>query len=148
MKAHLVVSLFAICLSITCVQAQENPVPQRGSGGWQGPGGGRGGFGGMGMGRGTVGTVTEATADHFAVKTELGELYTVFFSVNTRILKQPPGAVQRGQRDRSSEDAERTPPQAIKATEIKVGDVIAASGEADDHAKSVGAVFIMLIALA
>jgi hypothetical protein len=39
----------------------------------------------------------------------------------------------------------RTPPQPIKATDIKVGDVIAANGEVDAGAKSVGAVFVMLI---
>jgi hypothetical protein len=132
-----------------------------GQGGWQGQRGGRGGGMGMGMGRGTVGTVTEAAADHYTIKTELGDIYTVHFSVNTRILKQAPGQAGRGQgsgggqgADRSSgqgrgqgqgEGGERTPPQPIKATDIKVGDVIAASGEVDATAKSVGAVFVMLI---
>ena len=39
----------------------------------------------------------------------------------------------------------QTRPQAIKATDIKVGDAIAASGETDANAKSVGAVVIMQI---
>ena len=51
---------------------------------------------GMGMagGRGIMGTVTEVAADHYTVKTENGETYTVHFSANTRIFKQPAG--QRG----------------------------------------------------
>jgi len=110
---------------------------------------------GFGMARGTIGTVTEAAADHYTVKTELGEIYTVHFSVNTRILKQPPGGggprrgQGAGQGQGEGSDPEqapmRTPPQAIKATDIKVGDVIAANGEVDTAAKSVGAVFILLI---
>ena len=58
--------------------------PRERDGGRQGQRGGRGGgMMGMGMGRGTVGTVTEATADHHILKTELGDIYTVHFSVNT-----------------------------------------------------------------
>jgi hypothetical protein len=114
-------------------------------------------MGGM-FGNGTVGTVTEAAADHFTVKTELGDVYTVHFSVNTRIMKQPPGGGPRRGRETAqaggpgagfapgTEDgAMRTPPQPIKPTDIKVGDVIAASGDLDTRAKSVGAVFVMLI---
>lgn len=129
--------------------AQEAPAAQtQGQGGWQGQRGGRGG-GMMGMGRGTVGTVTDATADHYTLKTELGDIYTVHFSVNTRFVKQPAGQTRRGQGQGQSQGqgdgGERTPPQAIKATDIKVGDVIAASGEVDANAKSVGAVFVMLV---
>jgi hypothetical protein len=101
------------------------------------------------MGRGTVGTVTEASADHYTIKTELGEIYTIHYSVNTRIVKQPAGQPGRGQGQArgqgQGEGGERTPPQAIKATDIKVGDVIAAGGEVDANAKSVGAVYVMLI---
>ena len=35
------------------------------------------------------------------------------------------------------------PPIAIKATDIKVGDIIVAGGEIDENAKSVGAVMVM-----
>jgi len=62
----------------------------------------------------------------------LGEIYTVHFSVNTRIVKQPAGQPRRGQGQ--GDGGERTPPQAIKATDVKVGDVIAASGEVDANA--------------
>ena len=95
----------------------------------------------MGMGRGTVGTVTEAAPDHYTIKTELGESLVVHFSANTRIMKQPPGPARRS----DSEPGERTPPTPIKPTDIKVGDIIAASGEVDAEAKSVGAVFVLLI---
>jgi len=131
--------------------SQDAPAaPQtQGQGGWQSQRGGRGGGMGMGMGRGTVGTVTEASADHYTIKTELGEIYTIHYSVNTRIVKQPAGQPGRGQGQArgqgQGEGGERTPPQAIKATDIKVGDVIAAGGEVDANAKSVGAVYVMLI---
>jgi hypothetical protein len=94
----------------------------------------------MGGGRGTVGTVTAVASDHFTIKTETGETYAVHFSVNTRMIKQNP--------PRHGEDenaGERTPPQPIKPADIKVGDVIAAGGEVDPPAKSIGAVFVMLI---
>jgi hypothetical protein len=58
----------------------------------QGRGRGMGGFGGFpGGGRGVLGTVTEATAEHYTIKTDSGEVYTVHFSPNTRIMKQGPG---------------------------------------------------------
>jgi hypothetical protein len=145
--------------------AQQPPAPQTQSG-WQGQRGGRGmGGNGFGMGRGTVGTVTEVAADHYTIKTETGESYTVHYSVNTRIVKQAPGGggQRRGQNSGQNigqgegqgsgggsaggadEGMPRTPPQPIKATDIKVGDVIAAGGEVDANAKSVGAVMVMLI---
>jgi hypothetical protein len=116
----------------------------------------RGGMGSFGPGaRGILGTVTEVTPEHYMVKTDTGDLYTVHYSVNTRIMKQPAGARIPGQRnsgesrrsvDRSAEvdpsDVERAIPQNIKPTEIKVGDVITAGGEVDTPNKSIGAVAI------
>ena len=119
--------------------------------------GGRGGFGGgMGMGRGLTGTVTEVAADHYTIKTDAGETYTVHYSVNTRILKQPagqrgPGGSGGGERERGQGGAGGqgqgggTPPQAIKPADIKIGDAIATMGEVDATAKSVGAVMVMQI---
>jgi hypothetical protein len=152
-------------LGVICAQ-QPAAVPQAQSG-WQGQRGGRGMGAGFGQGRGKLGTVTEVAADHYTIKTELGEIYTVHFSVNTRIVKQAPGGGQRRGRDAgqgvgqgqgqsqaqssgggaggSDDGAPRTPPQPIKATDIKVGDAIAAGGEVDANAKSVGAVYVMLI---
>lgn len=109
---------------------------QQGPGGWQGRRGP--GWGAMGGGRGILGTVTEAATDHFLVKTDSGEVYTVQFSVNTRILKAP-------ERRRGQGDGEAGLPAAIKANEIKVGDAITAGGEVDPAAKSVGAVGIVLL---
>jgi hypothetical protein len=145
MKASSLAAILLVGASVAVFApafSQEPPEPQSG----QGQRGGRGGgMMGMGMGRGTVGTITEAAADHYTIKTELGEIYTVHFSVNTRIVKQPAGQPRRGQGQGQGDGGERTPPQAIKATDIKVGDIIAASGEVDGNAKSVGAVFVMLI---
>jgi hypothetical protein len=101
--------------------------------------GGRGGWGGgMGMGNGITGTVTEVAADHYIIKTDAGETYTIHFSVNTRILKQTMqsrGAGERGNR-------EQTVPLTLKPSDIKVGDAVGAMGEVDAAAKSVGAVVI------
>lgn len=92
-------------------------------------------------GRGIMGTVTEIATDHFTVRTESGELYTVTYSVNTRIMKAPPRPANVQQ--------DRGPylglPIPIKPTEIKIGDAIGASGEIDPAAKSIGAVVIFQI---
>ncbi len=108
-----------------------------------GPGGyhQHGGRGGM-MGHGVSGTVTEAAADHYTVKTFEGETYTIHVSANTRFVKQQagqggPGGWRRG--------GESNPPEQIKQTDIKVGDAIATMGEADAAAKSVGAATVVLL---
>jgi hypothetical protein len=134
----LVVLAFAITASAQ--DAPTTPTPaQPGGRGQQGQGqargGGRGGWGGGGMmGRGVLGTVTEVAADHYTVKTDAGLTYTIHYSVNTRILKQQPGAGGPGGGN---------PPQPIKPTDIKVGDAITAMGEVDANAKSVGAVAVI-----
>jgi hypothetical protein len=117
----------------------QNPPAKSGRRGRWG-GGGVGGGAGM-MGRGVMGSVTEVAPDHFTVKTESGDLYTIHYSVNTRIMKG--GGGFRLQRNDS--DLPFTPPTPIKASEIKVGDAIGASGEIDAAAKSVGAVVIFQI---
>ncbi|MDR3739888.1 MAG: DUF5666 domain-containing protein [Terracidiphilus sp.] len=132
----LVALLFAITSSLACAQDAA------GSGGMRGRGAAL-----WGEGHGTVGTVTAIAADHFTLKTELGETYTIFYSVNTRFMKQPAGARRQGQgrANGSGDDATRTPPETIKATEIHVGDAIGAGGEVDTTAHTVGAVMVMLI---
>jgi hypothetical protein len=141
-------------LSVTAsLSAAQQPQTQ------QDPGAGQGrrmrGFGGYpGGGGGVLGTVTDVTNEHYTIKTESGDIYTVHYSVNTRIMKQPPtppgSQSRRGSGSGSSNGAgtgegseNRTPPQPIKPTEIKVGDVITAGGEVDQAGKSIGAVFIM-----
>lgn len=92
------------------------------------------------MGRGVLGTVTEATSDHFTIKTEAGDLYTIHYSVNTRIMKGG-----GGRRNQADTDMPIAPPQAIKGSDIKIGDVIGASGDVDANTKSVGAILIFQI---
>jgi hypothetical protein len=134
-------------------QQDSGAPPQQGQGGYgQGRGAGRG----MGqMGRGVTGTVTQVATDHFVVKNDAGDVYTVHFSANTRMVKtvpQPAGAANdsqpgaraaRGGGNGGFGGRQGDPPVAIKATDIKVGDIIVAGGEIDEAAKSVGAVMVM-----
>ncbi len=106
--------------------------------------GGRGDWGGGAMmGRGVMGTVTEVAADHFTIKTENGDLYTIHYSVNTRVMKGGGGGQRRNRN--SDNEPPANPPTSIKASDIKVGDAIGATGEMDADAKSVGAIVIMQI---
>lgn len=144
-----------LIVSATFTLSAQQTSPQSGTAaasgqdqGGAGQGRARGGFGGFGGGRGVIGTVTEVAADHYTVKTETGDRYTVHFSANTRIMKQGPGGFRRrgqGTADGAGDQPEtpRQPPQMLKSTDIKVGDVITSGGEVDASAKSVGAVFIM-----
>ena len=122
--------------------------------GQQQRGRGRWGAGGMSMGRGVSGTVTDVASDHYTVKTEAGETYTIHYSANTRILKQQARTHSEGStgaRDREGAGGRGeggfggNPPLAIKPTDIKVGDAVAAMGEVDAAAKSVGAVMVLQI---
>jgi hypothetical protein len=116
-------------------------------------GGGRGWGGGGGMGRGLMGTVTEVAADHYTIKTEAGETYMVHYSANTRIMKQaarPQGAAAERGGGQAGQGGGwggggGNPPTPLKPTDIKVGDAIAAMGDVDATAKSVGATMVMQI---
>ncbi|HUD13239.1 MAG TPA: DUF5666 domain-containing protein [Terracidiphilus sp.] len=134
----------------TTPPASPGPQAQAGSGGQGQRGGGRGWGGGGGMGRGLMGTVTEVAADHYTIKTETGETYTIHYSANTRILKQQARARgEGGERGGGGEGGPGggggNPPTPLKSTDIKVGDAIAAMGEVDATAKSVGATVVMQI---
>ncbi len=109
--------------------------------GWQGRRGGGWGMG-MGQGRGVLGNVTEAAADHFTIRTDAGDVYTVHFSANTRFMKAPERRRSQGEEGNGGGGS---PPQPIKASDIKVGDAITAGGEIDTAGKSVGAVFVALL---
>lgn len=128
----------------------QNSAPPAGQNGGYGRRGG-GGFGGMGMmGRGITGNVTEVASGHFTVKTFEGDTYTVNFSDNTRFMKMQGGmGGGRGGMGGGGGYGRRgmggNPPQQIKAADIKVGDPIAARGEVDSSAKTVGAVGVMLL---
>jgi len=153
----LILVVLAVAITASAQDTQTSPPtqpPTQTSGQSQGRGGGRGGWGGGGggmMGRGVLGTVTEVAADHYTIKTDAGLTYTIHYSANTRILKQQPqpagsgqgrGAGQGGGQWRGGEGG-GNPPQAIKPTDIKVGDAITAMGEVDANAKSVGAVAVI-----
>ena len=116
-----------------------------------------------------MGTVTAATADQYTIKTDAGAVYTVHLADRTRIVKMPP--FERRQRGQGSAEGQSNaepqgsgegqgngegqgmggrgrgmggnPPQVLKPTDIKVGDVIQVRGEVDETAKSVPAMFIV-----
>lgn len=123
------VLVFGFALASSAQDAPPSGANGEGQGGW--------GENGM-MGRGQAGTVTAVAADRFTIKTETGERFTVFFSVNTRILKQAADAAPHSQRAPNSM-------QPLKPTEIKVGDAILAAGEVDATAKTVGALLIVQV---
>src|ERR1039457_4282759 len=163
MKHRLLPAMLAVLALTAAAVAQDSgsaPPPGQnsnqnsgqGNGGGYGQRGGRGGMGGGMMGRGLTGTVTEVAADHYTIKTETGEVYTIHFSSNTRITKQAagmrgPGGGGGGQGTGGGGGYGRgpggNPPQVIKATDIKVGDAIDAMGDIDATAKSVGATRIL-----
>jgi preprotein translocase subunit YajC len=144
---NLVMLALAIVLGGAAL-AQEPQAPPAGQGGGRGYGRGAG----MGFGRGVMGTVTEVAADHYTIKNDQGETWTIHYSANTRIMKQPPrpaGEQARGQGQGEGQNGGEGgamrggPPEPIKATDIKVGDAIMAMGETDQSAKSIGAVMVM-----
>jgi len=139
--------VFAMSFGVAFAQDASQPVPSstsagQPSGSMRGDGQ-RGGRGGWGGGRGLMGTVTETAADHYTIKTDAGETYTVHFSANTRLVKQTAGQ-GRGQGGQGMGPG-GAPPEAIKPGEIKVGDVISAMGEVDASAKSLGAAAVVLM---
>jgi hypothetical protein len=164
MKIRLLTAMvFSLALSAVYAQdappappAGQGPAQGPGQGGWQGQRGGRGGMmGRAGMGgNGVMGTVTAVAADHYNVKTEAGETYTVYFSANTHILKAP---VQRGgpggpgERMGGGQGMGRgqgagmggSSAQELKPADVKVGDAVAAMGNMDPAAKTVGAITVV-----
>ncbi len=165
-------AVFSLALAAASAQiAGATPSPAQDNANGAGAGGNgqrgpRGGFAnGMGMGMaggsGIMGTVTEVAADHYIVKSENGETYTIHFSANTRILKQTAGQRGGGQAGGGSQGSGAAsgmgrgagggmgrggnPPEPIKSTDIKVGDAVGAMGEVDSQAKSLGAVAIVLL---
>jgi len=70
------------------------------------------------------GTVTATAADHLTVKTEMGEVYQVALSANTRLTKER---------------------QPVKVVDIKVGDGVGAMGVLDAPTRTVHAVFVGVV---
>ena len=79
---------------------------------------------GQAFGRGNAvrGTVTAAKSNSFTIRTDDGETYQVFYSPNTRLMK-----------DR----------QPIEAGDVHLGDMLMAGGLVDAKARTVGAVFVV-----
>ncbi len=175
MKSRLFAS-FAIAVAFTAAACAQDPgiAPPSGQNGSPGSGGGygqRGGHGGFGggagmMGRGLMGTVTAVAADHYTIKTDAGDIYTVHFTADTRIFKrqarsgepgeghggsqgegqgQGQGAGQAGGEHRGMGGGYGNPPQQIAATDIKAGDVINVMGDTDATAKTVNARAVALM---
>ncbi len=59
------------------------------------------------MGRGLMGTVTEVAADHYTIKTDAGDVYTVRFTADTRIVKQAAGMRVPGGGDMGTSGGQR-----------------------------------------
>jgi preprotein translocase subunit YajC len=135
-RPTLALALIFASAAVHAQDPQDPPAPAGQRGQW----GGRGMMSGM-AGRGVMGTVTEIAPNHFLIKTESGDLYTVNYSVNTRIMKAPP----RPEKDQQNSERFMGLPITIKPTDIKVGDAIGTAGEVDSAAKSVGAVAIFQI---
>jgi hypothetical protein len=76
----------------------------------------------FGRGNGVRGTVTAATPKSFTIRTDEGENYQVFYSPNTRLLKEQ---------------------QPMEAADVHVGDMLIAGGLVDAKAKTVGAVLVV-----
>ncbi len=132
----MILPALSAALTVTAFAQQDDPAQQPGG---NPPPGGAARM--PGMGAGVMGTVSEIASDHYTIKTVKGETYTVHFSPNTRIVKQPPmpAAGAGGQNGMGG------PPQPIQPTDIKVGDTIMARGEVDSGAKSVGAIAVVQI---
>jgi hypothetical protein len=178
MNSRLIASLvIAVAFAATACAQEPGSAPPSGQGpsqnaapngnpgsGGNGQRGGRGGFGGGGgmMGRGLLGTVTAVAADHYTIKTDAGDVYTVHFTADTRIFKRQartggPGAGQgdgggggQGRGQGSGGGGGRgygggNPPEQIKSTDIKAGDVINVMGDTDATAKSVNARAVALM---
>ena len=76
----------------------------------------------FGKGNGVRGILTASAAGRFTVRTDEGDTYQVFYSPNTRLMK-----------DR----------QPIEAADVHVGDMLMAGGLVDAKARTVGAVVVV-----
>jgi hypothetical protein len=113
--AVLAITTLGVALAATPLgQAQEDePGPLDG---------GQGMGQAFGPGNGVRGTVTAIAADSFTIKTDEGDAFRVFYSPNTRLIKER---------------------QPIEAAEVHVGDMLLAGGLVDTKAKTVGAVLVV-----
>ncbi len=118
MLKRLILPVLLLTVLTLTMHAQDGPPP----------GGGRGIGGGMGTARGVGGTVTAISGTTITIKTEDGDTYQILTSANSHIMKRV---------DRQ--------PEPVKVSDIHVGDAVMAGGEIDAKAKTVGAVFVMVL---
>lgn len=78
----------------------------------------------MGSGRMVRGTVSAVSASRITVKTEANDTFQIALSPNTRLMK-----------DR----------QPVKASAVKIGDVVGAGGEMDQSTKTLHALFVSVV---
>jgi hypothetical protein len=119
MLKRLILPLLLLSVVTVSAYAQQGPP----AGGWRGGEGG-----GLGNGRGVGGTVTAISGSTITVKTEDGDTYQILTSANSHIMKRV---------DRQ--------PEPVKVADIHVGDAVMAGGEIDAKAKTLGAVFLMVL---
>jgi len=118
--------LLLLLLTTLTLPMYSQDAPSAGGQGGGMMGGGPGGM--MGGGRGVGGTVSAISGSTITLKTEEGDTYQVLTSANSRIMKRV---------DRQ--------PEPIKISDIHVGDALMAGGEVDPKAKTVGAVFVLVL---
>ena len=96
--------------------------------------------------RGVMGTVVDATASSLRLRLQGGSVYTIHFGPNTHILQskvQPGEQASPSEHPRPAGPHAHPPMEPIAASAIHPGDSVAAVGEVEDAAKSVGAVLIV-----
>jgi hypothetical protein len=117
--------IFVLAIALCLPAAYAQDAPGAGNSGSGNQGAGRGGQSMANLaGHGVRGTVTAVTGNEITVKTEQGDSYKIETGVNTRFHKER---------------------EQVKITDIHAGDMVAAAGDLDEKAKTVGAVVVFVI---
>jgi hypothetical protein len=109
-------AVLALFLTTAALHAQDDSP--------QGPERGGGMFGGDMAAHSVRGTVTAVSGNEISVKSEEGDVFRVETGPNTHFRKQR---------------------QEISASDIHAGDMVMAIGDKDDKAKTLGAIFVVVI---
>jgi len=105
----------------------------------------QGDLGGPGNGRTVRGTVTAIAPPFVTIKTDDGGTWQVKLGPNARVIKRSGPMRGAGGGHHENSDAQQTPPEPIKITDIHAGDTLAAGGDIDSAAKKVNAAFGFVI---
>ncbi|HEX3470456.1 MAG TPA: DUF5666 domain-containing protein [Silvibacterium sp.] len=119
MKSPLRASILLLAAAVSLPFALGQDAPPPGSAQGQGQG-----MGGVFAGHGVRGTVTVISGNDISVKTEKGDVYKIETGPNTRFRKER---------------------EQVKISDIHVGDMVGAAGDLDDKAKTLGAMFVVVI---